>query len=175
MSVLSEKRCEECGVILISRSDTRIRLGAMNPSYHEVKTLTKELEELGFKDIQITAISADDWERWQDDSGKAVFTAEQQAIQQHIDNEAAELEENRPIKIENKNLEKQNQINQEELKVNVLSNELTDELGLIGTEAFFEDIEEEEEPTETMIPEEQELSSDPIISAVTTILANCKN
>ena len=174
MSVLSEKRCEECGVILISRSDSRIRLGAMNPSYHEVKTLTKELKELGFKDIQITAISADDWERWQDDSGKAVFTAEHQAIQQHIDNETAELEENRPIKIENKNLEKQNQINHEELKVNILSNELTDELGLIGTEAFFEDIEEEEEPTETMIPEEQESSSDPIISAVTTILANCK-
>ena len=62
MSVLSEKRCEECGVILISKNDSSINLGAMNPSYHKVKKLTKELQELGVEDVQITAISADDWE-----------------------------------------------------------------------------------------------------------------
>ena len=83
-SILSEKRCEECGVILISKTDSRINLGAMNPAYYEVKKLTKELKELGIEDVQITAISADDWERWQDDSGKAVFTTEHQAIQEHM-------------------------------------------------------------------------------------------
>ena len=174
MSVLSEKRCEECGVILISKGDSSINLGAMNPAYYEVKRLTKELRELGIEDVQITAISADDWERWQDDSGKAVFTTEHQTIQEHIDAESAELEENQPIKIENENFEYQINIDQGKSEDSELSDELTDELGLIGTEAFFEDIEEEEEVVETITPEEEESSSDPIISAVTTILANCK-
>ena len=172
-SILSEKRCEECGVILISKTDSSINLGAMNPAYYEVKKLTKEIKELGIEDVQITAISADDWERWQDDSGNAVFTTEHQAIQEHIDAEAAEFEENQLIKIENENFEHQNNIDPGKSEGSELSDELTDEMGLIGTEAFFEDIEEEEEAVETIRPEE-ESSSDPIISAVTTILANCK-
>ena len=145
----------------------------MNPAYYEVKKLTKELKELGIEDVQITAISADDWERWQDDSGNAVFTTEHQAIQEHIDAEAAELKENQLIKIENENFEHQNNIDPGKSEGSEISDELTDEMGLIGTEAFFEDVEEEEEAIETIRPEE-ESSSDPIISAVTTILANCK-
>ena len=172
-SILSEKRCEECGVILISKTDSSINLGAMNPAYYEVKKLTKELKELGIEDVQITAISADDWERWQDDSGNAVFTTEHEAIQEHIDAEAAELKENQLIKIENENFEHQNNIDPGKSEGSEISDELTDEMGLIGTEAFFEDVEEEEETVETIRPEE-ESSSDPIISAVTTILANCK-
>ena len=121
MSVLSEKRCEECGVILISKGDSSINLGAMNPSYYEVINLAKELKKLGIKDVQITAISAVEWERWQDDSGKAVFTTEHQAIQEHIDAEAAELEENQPIKIENENFEHQNNIDQDKSEGNELS------------------------------------------------------
>ena len=171
-SILSEKRCEECGVILISKTDSGINLGAMNPAYYEVKKLTKELKELGIEDVQITAISADDWERWQDDSGNAVFSTEHQAIQEHIDAEAAEFEENQLIKIENENFDHQNNIDPGKSESSELSDELTDAMGLIGTEAFFED-EEEEEPVEAIRPEE-EASSDPIISAVTTILANCK-
>ena len=174
MSVLSEKRCEECGVILISKGDSSINLGAMNPGYYEVKRLTKELKQLGVQDVQITPISTDDWERWQEDSGEAVFTTEHQTIQEHIDAEAAELKENRPIKIENKDSAIENKIENKEPEVEGLSNELIDELGLIGTEAFFEDIEEEAETIEPLAPEEEEALSDPIISAVTTILANCK-
>lgn len=172
MSVLSEKRCEECGVILISKSDSSINLGAMNPSYNEVKKLTKELQELGVEDVKITAISADDWERWQDDSGAAVFTTEHQEIQEHIDAEAAKTEVNKPIKIENEDLADKN--DGEKPQQGFVEMKLGDELDLIGTEAFFEDLEEEEDTIETITPEEGESSSDPIISAVTTVLANCK-
>ena len=171
MSVLSEQRCEDCGIILISKTDSCINLGAMNPDFFEVKKLTKELKELGISEIQITAISADDWERWQDNTGKAVFTTEHQAIQEHIDAEAAQLDEHKLYKDED--VASQRQLVEPERKVTELSNELADELGLIGAEAFFEDIEEEEEPIETIEPEE-ESASDPIISAVTTILANCR-
>ena len=174
MSVLSEKRCEECGIILISKGDSCINLGAMNPTFHEVKKLTKELKELGIEEVQITAISSDDWERWQDDSGKAVFTTEHKTIQEHIDAEAAELDANKPIKIDDEDSATQIESIEQQSPVTKLSSELTDELGLIGTEAFFEDVEEEEEePIDTVTPEEDS-ASDPIISAVTTILANCK-
>ena len=61
-SVLSEERCDECGVILISNDDLRVRLGAMNPSFLKVKKLTKELQGLGVKEIDVTTISTEEWE-----------------------------------------------------------------------------------------------------------------
>ena len=175
LSILSEKRCEDCGVILISNNNSGIHLGAMNPAFPQVQKLKQELEEIGIDNVQITTISADDWERWQDDSGKAVFTTEHQTIQDHIDAEASALNQDQSSVTEKKPQFNQGEENEQSPQEIELSNEISSELGLIGTEAFFEDIEEEEEEAiDTVAPEEEASGSDPIISAVTTILANCK-
>ncbi len=174
-TVLSEKHFEECGVILISNNDSGIILGAMNPAFPQVKKLKQELEELGIQEVNITTITADDWERWQEDSRKAALTSGHHVIQDHIiDAEAAALSQNQSTKAEEERQIFHSEENKQDPKPTELSNELSSEFGLIGAEAFFEDIEEEEEPIETNTPEEQGSDSDPIISAVTTILANCK-
>ena len=173
-SILSEKRCEDCGVILISKNESGINLGAMNPAFPQVQQLKKELEDLGIGSVQITTISADDWERWQDDTGQSNFTSEHQAIQDQFDAETALSSQNQSISSERESQNIQIEEREKDPQPSQLSNGITSELELIGTEAFFEDIEEEEEAIETATPEEQESDSDPIISAVTTILANCK-
>lgn len=177
-TVLSEQRCEECGVILISKNNSCINLGAMNPFFPEVKKLKEQLQELGVKNVNITAIAADDWERWQDNSGEAGFTTEHQAIQDHIDAEVNLLNEQQQQanQIKEKTRIVQTVEENQSTQNSQLSNELSSELGALGEEAFFEDIEDEqeEEAIESITPEEQTSESDPIISAVTSILANCR-
>ena len=147
----------------------------MNPAFPQVQNLKQELENIGVENIQITAISADDWERWQDNSGNAVFTTEHQEIQAHIDAEAAAFNQSRLVDSDQEFQANPNVEIQPASEASELSDEISSELGLIGTEAFFEDIEEEEEQLdETVTPEGQTSEADPIIAAVTTILANCK-
>ena len=147
----------------------------MNPAFPQVQKLKQELEKIGVENVQITAISADDWERWQDNSSNAVFTTEHQEIQDHIDAEAAAFSQSHLLDSDQEFQANPNIEIQPVSKASELSDEISSELGLIGTEAFFEEIEEEEEqPDETVTPEGQTPETDPIIAAVTTILANCK-
>ena len=175
-AVLSEKRCEECGVIVISKDDSRINLGAMNPSFPEVKKLKDQLQKLGIEKVVITAIASDDWERWQDDSGKAVFTAEHQEIQDHIDAEIELINKHKSNSSKELNLTSQRlKATTENPPSTQISNELSSDLSLLDGKVFFEDIEEEkEEDIEGITPEMQDSESDPIISAVTSILTNCR-
>ena len=177
-AVLSEKRCEECGVILISKNNSCINLGAMNPSFPEVRKLKEQLQELGVEKVVITTIAADDWERWQDNSGKAVFTAEHQTIQDHIDAEIELLNQQQARNSNERNTPPHNQGSKEKSDSVQIRNELSSELGSIGGDVFFEDIEDEEkeqeEDIEAIASEAQSTESDPIISAVTSILSNCR-
>ena len=113
----------------------------MNPAFPQVQKLKQELEKIGVENVQITAISADDWERWQDNSGNAVFTTEHQEIQDHIDAEAAAFNKSHLVDSDQDFQAKPNVEIQPVSEASELSDEISSELGLIGTEAFFEEIE----------------------------------
>ena len=138
-AVLSEKRCEECGVIVISKDDSRINLGAMNPSFPEVKKLKDQLQKLGIEKVVITAIASDDWERWQDDSGKAVFTAEHQEIQDHIDAEIELINKHKSNSSKELNLTSQRlKATTENPPSTQIGNELSSDLSLLDGKVQFD-------------------------------------
>ena len=68
-AILSEQRCEDCGVIVLSKhGDHQLNLGAMNPSFPAVQELVQELNGIGIDTIELTAISAEEWEKWKNNA-----------------------------------------------------------------------------------------------------------
>ena len=173
-SVLSEERCDECGVILISNDDLRVRLGAMNPSFLKVKKLTKELQGLGVKEIDVTTISTEEWEKWQDNNLQP-HPEKYQRLQPNPNREDALSMDNFAATTDKEYELHQNEETGQRAKDSGLGNRLSSSLSIESLDTFFDDLEENELDTiETITPDEQETDSDPIISAVTTILENCK-
>ena len=152
-SVLSEERCDECGVILISNDDLRVRLGAMNPSFLKVKKLTKDLQGLGVKEIDVTTISTEEWEKWQDNNLQP-HQEKYQRLQPNPNHEDAPSMDNFAATTDKEYELHQNEETGQRAKDSGLENRLSSSLSIESLDTFFDDLEEDELDTiETITPD----------------------
>lgn len=172
--ILSEQRRKDCGVILLSMRDSNyINLGAMNPGFSSVIELVEELKKSGIQTVELTTISAEEWEKWEHNTNSELTNEILLNLEESIH------PQNQPPIPEDFNNPVVNAVSEiSPLKQDDLAASLESELGIIGEEIFFEDLEDDdEEAEETPYVSTEETygsSTDPVIAAVSTILANCQ-
>ena len=61
---LTTERCINAGVVFISSSDNKVKLGAMNPIYHKVLEILKEIKDKFSIEVEVSQITTQEWEKW---------------------------------------------------------------------------------------------------------------
>jgi len=184
---LSTDRCINAGVVLISCSENKVKLGAMNPIYHKVLEILEELKDKFLVEVEVSQITTQEWEKWNAEES-------QEALSNTLNNEVVSNEDiSSEINLKKKQLEDfndeiKNKMNEVELseKPNkkpksllqeVINKEFSSELENKPDDKFdFFDVDEEsEEEEEVDIIEDSELqdTDDPVIKAAGSILATC--
>ncbi len=181
---LSSDKCVNAGIIFISGSEDKIKLGAMNPIYEKVLEVVEEIKVKFSISVEVDQITAHEWERWNSLESSKVLSKDSKEKNNDIKNMSKEKnldvkkinknqihsESEEPITLDTPN--KKKSLLQEVIN-NQFSNEIQDKQD--DKFDFFDFEEEAEEEEEIDIIEDSELqdTNDPVIKAAGSILSTC--
>ena len=185
--ILSSDRGLNAGIVFMSGSQNKIKLGAMNPIYHKVIEIVEEIKEKFSVEVDVNQITTEEWEKWNSEDNHKIISNEfnnSDMLTKEIKPEE-KLESNLSKNLENKivsgseedkSLDKLNK-KPKSLLQEIISNELSSELNNKQEDKFdFFDLDENpEEEEEIDIIEDSELedADDPVIKAAGSILSTC--
>ncbi len=185
---LSSEDSISAGVVLISISNEKIQLGAMNPIFHKVIEVKSKLENEFSLNVEISQITTDEWEKWNSDIASRIQSSNESKVVDKVTEKISDENSNSNDKVKNlkiniseENLvESKNKDNklQSSLLQEMLKNEFSSELSDSKEDKF--DFFDEENDTELDddeldIIEDSELTDneDPVIKAAGSILSTC--
>ena len=95
-ALFTTKLCSDLGVQLLSLSNNRLVIGAMNANYYKLEEFVEEVKREHSLDVSIEGISSEEWERWFDNSNqlsRPSLAVEAQSITSGIESSSATFEE----------------------------------------------------------------------------------
>ena len=184
---LSSKQCVNAGIIFISGSDNKIKLGAMNPIYHKVLDVVEIIKDRFTVEVEVNQITAQEWEKW--NSQESFKEISNELNNSKTDNKDISNEEElnkKETKIINSNIyseSKEDKVSDEFNKTKpsilqeIIQNEFSNQLNDKNDDKFdffdLDDDPEEEEEIDIIEDSELEDTDDPVIKAAGSILSTC--
>lgn len=184
--ILSSKRGINAGIVFISATQSKIKLGAMNPIYSKVLEIVDEIKDKFSVEVEIKQITTEEWEKWNAEEMQQIKINEFDNSNSFLSNTSSEekLEKNQLKEAIKKNDQEINDTSLQNsdkkpksILQEIISKELTNDLNNKQDDKFdffdLDDNSEEEEEVDIIEDSELEDADDPVIKAAGSILSTC--